>query len=151
MSEHPDGSIPVKPAVANPCPECPFNRHVKPGTLGGSPVETYVGQICGPFIIACHMHLDFQDPTWRETTKYAQTPQCAGAAVMRANIGVDAHMPKSLPRAEKNTETVFADLAEFVVHHVPQFDVETVRKMLPLVTDSFVNEQIRRAQKGERP
>lgn len=144
----------IAAAVANPCPECPFNRRVKPGTLGGSPVSTYLGQIVGPFAIACHMHIDFQDAAWRDATTYAGTPQCAGAAVMRANIGVDVLMPERLPRAQSNRVAVFADLAEFVVHHTSQLgSVEHVRRMLatPGVLPSLLNVQIHRARLGMKP
>lgn len=142
----------VAAAVANPCPECPFNRRVKPGTLGGSPVSTYVGQIVGPFVIACHMHIDFQDAAWRDATTYAGTPQCAGAAALRANIGVDALMPAALPRAKPNHERVFSDLAEFVAHHTQLGSSETVRRVLtPDVITALRDLQISRAKFKLKP
>lgn len=142
----------VAAAVAKPCPECPFNRRVSPGTLGGSPVTTYIGQIFGPFVIACHMHLDFQDPAWRDLTAYSQTPQCAGAAVLRANIGVDVLMPPALPRAQADRTTVFADIAEFTAHHLPDADLPMLRRFLtPDTIKRLVDLQIDRAQRGVKP
>lgn len=138
-------------AVANPCPECPFNRSVKPGALGGSPASTYVGQIVGPFAIACHMHIDFQDPAWREMTRYTQTPQCAGAAVLRANINVDALMPAEMPRAKPNRESVFSDLAEFVAHHTRMSIASARRWLTPDVIASMLKEQIHRAERKMKP
>jgi hypothetical protein len=141
----------VAAAVANPCPECPFNRRVRPGALGGSPVSTYVGQIVGPFALACHMHIDFQDPAWREMTAYTQTPQCAGVAVLRANIGIDRMLPAALPRAKPNHVSVFADLAEFVAHHT-RLPLAGVRKALtPSVITALLDIQINRAKAKQKP
>lgn len=109
----------VKKCVNEPCPECPFNRKVKPGTLGGSPVQVYAGQINGPFVLACHMHVNFDDPNWRAELNYTNTPQCAGAAIFRANLGVSHRMPAALPRLPANHEQVFSTMSEFVEHHQP--------------------------------
>lgn len=105
----------TKDAVKKTCPECPWSRQAKPGALGGSPPETYLGQIVGPFLLPCHMHCDFSDPQWRE--KMDVTAQCAGAAIFRANIGVDTLMPDPIARQPKSTEHVFANAAEFLAHH----------------------------------
>jgi hypothetical protein len=101
--------------MAAPCKECPFSKDIEPGALGGSPVETYIGQAIGPFILPCHMACDFSDPHWKQ--KAINTPQCAGAAHFRANIGVAEMLPSQihkLPESEKS----FANLAEFVAHHL---------------------------------
>lgn len=108
----------IADSVCKACPECPFNRSVKPGALGGSPVTTYIGQIYGPFSIACHMHIDFKDPKWKEGDTYIKTPQCAGATIMRANLGTDKYMPDAMPRLPPDRETVFADMVEFTLHHL---------------------------------
>ncbi len=152
MSEHRDDEIKqIAAAVANPCPECPFNRSVKPKALGGSSVYTYVGQIYGPFVIACHMHIDFQDPAWRDVTKYAQTPQCAGAAIIRANVGVDVLMPDAIPRAAPNRTTVFSNIVEFVAHHHETTIMSARRILTPKMITELVQTQIDRAKRGEAP
>lgn len=151
MSEIPADKVNLAPRVANPCPECPFNRKTTRGNLGGSPTETYVGQIYGPFVLACHMHIDFRDPGWSELTKYSATPQCAGAAVMRANIGADQIMPAAMPRAARNTQTVFADMAEFVAYH-DQITVQAARLLLSGDRiPKLVRDQVLRAREGRKP
>lgn len=104
------------------CAECPFNREITPGTLGGSPVETYVGQIVGPFWLPCHLHSDFDDPAWKDDlTK----PQCAGAAIFRANLGIEQAMPAGLHRLPAGSDPhVFVSLQDFVAHHlqIPMID-----------------------------
>src|SRR5258707_14531702 len=75
-------NMPVAPAVANPCPQCPFNRSTEPGLLGGSPVETYVGQIYAPFVILSHAY------RLREPALAGLTAVQADAAVRRG--GCDA-------------------------------------------------------------
>ncbi len=102
--------------VQNPCPACPFSRAVAPGALGGSPISKYVGQIIGPFVLPCHKHCDFDDPQWRE--KSIETPQCAGAAIFRANLGVNKLLPPALHKMPEDRETVFGSLTEFVQHHL---------------------------------
>lgn len=98
----------------SPCAECPFARHIKPGALGGSPTSTYVGQANGPFWLPCHCSTDFNDPKWKtDVTK----PQCAGAAIFRANVEVADKMPDFLLKLPKDTTKVFASFAEFVAHH----------------------------------
>jgi hypothetical protein len=96
-----------------PCPDCPFSRKVAPGALGGSPVEVYVGQAHGPFVLACHDAKGY-DPA----TVTPDSPQCAGAAIFRANIGVDRRMPSGIHRLPADHEAVFADEAEFIAHHI---------------------------------
>ena len=145
---------PIAPPVAKPCPSCPFNRKVSPGALGGSPVETYIGQIHGPFVIACHMHIDFRDPTWDVLHRYATTPQCAGAAIFRANCHITNRLPKSIPRAAANRDIVFSNVAEFAAHHSRNRRLSArVFKAwyTPLRIMALVKEQIQRAQNGERP
>src|SRR4029079_8008039 len=70
----------------------------------------------GPFVSACHMHIDFNDPQWRDPANYWKIPQCAGAAAFRANLGVDKLMPADLPKAAP-TDQVFKTFGEFVEHH----------------------------------
>jgi hypothetical protein len=95
------------------CSECPFSRAGPPGALGGSPPEMYVGQVNHPtFWLPCHCACDFSDPNWKTNVAVAQ---CVGAATFRANVGV---VPGgSILRLPPNAVDVFADFAEFLMHH----------------------------------
>lgn len=97
------------------CKACPFSRTVEPGALGGSSPETYLGQAAGPFVLPCHLHCDFEDPDWK--AKSINTPQCAGAAIYRANIGVAWGLPDAIHHLAPNVEAVFATPEEFLAHH----------------------------------
>lgn len=112
-----------------PCKTCPFRRDSKPGELGGSPVETFVGQTYGAFWIPCHELIDYNDPNWRE--QY-HVPQCAGAAIYRENCHSEIGRPKELLKLPKDTELVFQTPAEFVGHHegIPPSFVEPLMKMI---------------------
>lgn len=120
----------------SPCNDCPYRRDVKschmdPSALGYSPPEVYIGQIGGPFYLPCHSYTDYNDPNWKsDNTK----PQCAGAAIFRANTGVDENMINPLTgergpmskffyRLPKDTSIIFSSFVEFYAHHagVPQF------------------------------
>lgn len=104
------------------CKQCPFSRQVEPGALGGSPPETYVGQIIGNFWLPCHLHSDFSDPRWGQDISKAQ---CAGAAVMRANLGIDGRMPAELHKLPAGSdENVFTALWEFIAHHTGLSEAE---------------------------
>lgn len=97
------------------CKQCPWSRTVEPGALGGSPPETYLGQAAGPFILPCHLHCDFDDPDWKAKT--VDTPQCAGAAIYRANVGMAQYLPPQVHRLNPDVDTVFATSVEFLAHH----------------------------------
>ncbi len=93
-----------------PCKQCPFRRVGLPGYLGGSTPETFMGQAHGEFYLPCHMTYINGNP--REFA----SPQCAGAAIYRANV---CKAPRSaftlqLP-ADK--DKVFAAPAEFIAFH----------------------------------
>jgi hypothetical protein len=100
--------------LKQPCPACPFSKAIKPGALGGSAPEVYIGQLHGPFILPCHQACDFDDPEWKR--KSIDTPQCAGAAMFRANVGIADALPSALHKLEPS-DKVFADPAEFYMHH----------------------------------
>lgn len=101
--------------MKTPCKSCPFSRTTKPGTLGGSPTEVFVGQIHAPFIIPCHCHIDYSDPDWK-TNSVTNAPHCAGARIFRANLGIKT-LPESLAGLPQDTDKVFASVKEFVSHH----------------------------------
>ena len=97
-----------------PCSSCPFRKDSTPGHLGGSAPEVFVGQAFGPFVLPCHKACDFDDPLWRE--KALDTPQCAGAAIFRANTEQADRMPPAIHRLPKS-KAVFDSPSEFLMHH----------------------------------
>jgi len=101
--------------LSAPCKECAFRRDSEPGYLGGSPVETFVGQVFGPFVIPCHCACDFEDPSWKD--KVFETPQCAGTAIFRANLDLDRTLPPQLHQLPSDHKLVFTNPAEFMAHH----------------------------------
>lgn len=101
--------------LTSPCKDCPWSRSVRPGALGGSPAETFLGQVVGPFILPCHHDCDFSDPEGK--LKVAKVTPCAGAAIFRANLHVSSSLPAVLQRLPPDTSLVFADGAEFLAHH----------------------------------
>lgn len=115
-----------------PCKECPFARHVQPAVAGlGDPCR-YVGQAVGPFWLPCH-----EAPGYEEN-KFApdnveRIPQCAGAAIYRANVGVLHKFSAAFLHAEKNTELVFASHAELLAHHlqIPLKEAELLLRDTP--------------------
>lgn len=101
--------------LSAPCKECAFRRDSEPGFLGGSPAETFVGQVFGPFMIPCHCACDFDDPNWKD--KVFETSQCAGTAIFRANLGLERTLPPQLHQLPANHDLVFSSPAEFMAHH----------------------------------
>lgn len=97
-----------------PCSTCPFRRDCVPGELGGSPVETFIGQAFGAFWIPCHECIDYTDPHWRE--QY-HASQCAGVSIYRTNCD-PLDRPGALLRLPADTTLVFATPAEFMAHHL---------------------------------
>lgn len=101
--------------MAAPCGACPFTRTSTPGALGGSSPEVYIGQTHAPFVLPCHCACNFDDPDWK--SKAMTTPQCAGAAIFRANCGLSSIMPAVLHSLPPDTERVFTSPVEFLAHH----------------------------------
>jgi hypothetical protein len=100
------------------CKECPFNRKnvlEKHKALGGSDPGVYIGQIHGPFWLPCHLDREYKD----KNSDPAKVHQCAGAAVFRANIGVDALMPEQMLRLPLGSDpNVFTSVEEFISHYM---------------------------------
>lgn len=96
-----------------PCRECPFSRAIEPGNLGGSSPEVYIGQLVLPFWLPCHCSANYQG----KDSDVNKVSQCAGAAIMRANIGYIP--PAPLLRLEKS-RWAFQSLAHFHSHHTGQ-------------------------------
>lgn len=124
-----------------PCATCPFKRTTKPGTLGGSPTQVYVGQTEGGFAIPCHERIDYNDPNWRQT--FLDVGQCAGAAIFRSNIGKAS--PRTALVLPADPETVFASHAEFVAHHDNITVEEAERQLAETTPRQCVEQEYRRA------
>lgn len=98
---------------SKPCPECPFSRTIEPGNLGGSAPEVYVGQIVLPFWLPCHCSANYEG----KATDANEVTECAGAAIMRANLGLPpVRGLLSLPPSSAS----FDSLAGFYAHHTGQ-------------------------------
>jgi hypothetical protein len=104
-----------KPQHTSPCKDCPFSRGVAPGSLGGSAPEMYVGQANGPFFLPCHSTHNYRVESERINH---ENPQCAGAAIFRANTDRAKLMPDALLHLPADTTKVFATFAEFYAHHL---------------------------------
>lgn len=103
------------------CAECVFNRKVEPGAMGGSPIGTYIGQAFSPFAMPCHLHCDFEDPDWKAKSGPGETPQCAGLATFRANVGMQKlgiKVWEQLCTLPEDHETCFSNAEEFTSHHL---------------------------------
>jgi hypothetical protein len=86
----------------------------------------FIGQAFGPFMLSCHMDHDYE--------KDRRSPallQCAGAAIFRANVGVDALLPDALLHLEPDAEAVFETPAELLAHHA-NIPLEAAQKLLRL-------------------
>jgi hypothetical protein len=105
-----------------PCKECPFSRTIEPGNLGGSAPEVYVGQIVLPFWLPCHCSANYRG----KETDVNEVSQCAGAAIMRANLGV--HVPRALLSLPPGPDA-FESLAEFYAHHAG-ISIDSAREYL---------------------
>jgi hypothetical protein len=127
-----------------PCPQCAFRRDSERGieALGGSLPEVYVGQLHGPFVIPCHMHYPKDAKSMQEVrAKAFDIPQCAGAAVLRANLGRDKELHPSIHRLPADTETVFANYAQFYAHHKGISVFEAERQLTVLTPDMLLEMQ----------
>jgi hypothetical protein len=98
-----------------PCKECPFSRAIEPGATGGADPSVYVGQAYGPFWLPCHMDKDYTHATANQ--KANVLAQCAGAAIFRANVGVEDQMPPWVHQLPADTTLSFASPAELIAHH----------------------------------
>lgn len=121
-------NTPVSNQHSKACSSCPFSNQCPPGQLGGSPVETYIGQAVGPFFLPCHSAKGYKG---NNTTLEDGLPQCAGAAILRANIGRDELMPGPLLKLFAGSDShVFDTLEDFVHHHRPDLTEEEVGRMV---------------------
>jgi hypothetical protein len=113
----------------------------KPGALGGSPPETYIGQAFGPFLLPCHKHVDFEDPNWKQ--KVNKTPQCAGAAMFREAMGISDRLPKQIYRL-KPEGPLLENPLEFYAHHKQITFHEALLQLIARPPRVLLQEQLER-------
>lgn len=110
-----------------PCSGCPFSRSVQPSNLGGSSVEVYIGQINLPFWLPCHQSKNYQG----KLSSYDETEQCAGAAIMRSNLGMAHRMPDKLLFLPADKDVSFANISQFYQHHTGRTQSEADLTITP--------------------
>jgi hypothetical protein len=98
-----------------PCDECAFARSCKPGLLGGSPAEVYIGQCEANFRIPCHKRYSVEPGSEDWKRNVANDPECVGYAIFRANIGKEEK--RGLLSMPADKELCFSSYAEFMAHH----------------------------------
>jgi hypothetical protein len=101
-----DEATPCSTQPKKPCSDCPFARAALPGWLGTMSVKDWERAILGESMIDCHTLIG---------------PQCAGAAILRANICKVPRDKKQL-RLEPDEKLVFSDTKEFRDHHTKRSD-----------------------------
>lgn len=97
------------------CAECPWSRQSKPGHLGGSEPEVYIGQATGAFFLPCHLTYSADSENIRDNLDC--TGGCAGAAIYRANVGIDHRLPDEIHKLPADHGPVFSSPVEFLAHH----------------------------------
>ena len=85
----------------SPCGDCPLRRDALPAWLGGFTPDQYAQLLHSERQIDCHT---------------LTGPQCAGAAIYRANIYKKPRDPAVLV-LPRDTVAVFASPAEFLAYH----------------------------------
>lgn len=85
---------------------------------GAFTAEQMLGQVFGPFWLPCHQGYQKIEGITKDEiiTKSDVMPQCAGAAIFRANVGVDEILPQALLHLPKSDE-VFGNAADFYTYH----------------------------------
>lgn len=126
----------------SPCHACPFARHCKPGALGGSHPDVYVGQAPLPFWLPCHQSDNYR----HKESDVNEVEQCAGAAIFRSNIGVADRMPSSLLSLPRDTARVFATLADFYAHHTGRSRIELAKMLTPEYVAAMMDKEWNDAQ-----
>ena len=86
-----------------PCSDCPWRRDALPSWLGALSVEDWIQAAHGESRIDCHVH---------------KGPECAGAAIYRANVCKTLRDPSRL-KLPPDRARVFATPAEFRAYHGP--------------------------------
>lgn len=101
-----DEAVPTNVQIEKPCHDCPWRRNALQGWLGGNTAEQWLEIAHGEARIPCHA---------------LKGPQCAGAAIFRANM---CKLPRdpSVLRLPADREAVFAHNGEFLDHHEREGD-----------------------------
>jgi hypothetical protein len=110
----------MKPAIKEPCRECPLRRDSVPGYLGGYTPKMYTDIMHGPASIACHSSEGFHEG------QIEKQRHCTGVAAYRANVGHICAIQGRPTAAHTSTQLIghdeehyFASPEEFVAHHEP--------------------------------
>jgi len=122
-----------------PCDECPFGKIAKVKTLGGASVETYIGQIHGPFWLPCHKDKNYAE----KASDPNKVSQCAGASIFRANLEVSDFLPNVLNVCEPSEELSFSSVTEFVEHHTGEHREFTVGEIVGLLREEMAKLKVR--------
>ena len=105
-----------------PCATCPWRRdNQAPGWPGASAPGEFLQQLDAGERMPCHCSVDYEQKDWRDQAKEA--PECAGAAIHRANRAMHAPGLLKLPAVY---DLVFTRPHEFIAHHArrPAKDLE---------------------------
>lgn len=102
-----DDAKPCNRQHRKPCSDCPWRRVALPGWLGTVTADDWIQAAHGEVRIDCHT---------KRGTRAPFGPQCAGAAVYRANV-CKTPRDRNLLVLQENREKVFATPAEFLAHH----------------------------------
>lgn len=94
-------AVPCSAQIDKPCSDCPWARTALPGWLGSMTSEEWIQAAHDETRIDCHTLVG---------------PQCAGAAIYRANVCKNVRDP-SLLKLPKDRDSVFASPTEFKEHH----------------------------------
>ena len=96
-----DEATPLASQPKKPCTDCPWSRGALRGWLGDLSCEEWIAAAHGEARIDCHVFAG---------------PQCAGAAIYRANVAKLPRERSALVLPADRT-AVFASPAEFCEHH----------------------------------
>jgi hypothetical protein len=114
-----------------PCIRCPWRIDSRRGYLGeDEPESFYRGAITNENAWPCHEQIDYSDPDWLER----QVPDadiCAGQLIYFRN---DLKLPRdpelnAAVLAVHMSKRVFWNSEQFMRHHMPGADEETIKRM----------------------
>lgn len=125
-----------------PCRSCAFRVvcETTPDALGGSNWQTYVGQLQAGFYLPCHETYN-RARTFKDQ-RPDEAPQCAGAAIFRANLGLTTctgRAPLALPADHDN---VFSTFPEFVAHYTGCTPMQAERLLRAVTPEEWATVQL---------
>jgi hypothetical protein len=113
----PDTPTSYRPALAQPCRECPFRRAAMPGWLGSGDPQSFVTAIQREQPLPCHLTVDYEDSRWEtQWDRQEIGSTCTGSLIMSANM-CKIPRDRSFPRAPADRTAVFSHPLEFIQHH----------------------------------